>query len=189
MTTVGSRLYGKYKILSCVYRTNISINWLREMSSFKLESYSERAIKTVVVAWVGDRTGMQCSVRSSSLDTVPYSNEKSINLLPFFLRCAAFNHYSATTTKNRICDFQLRCIEFTVPRTNFSIKQPRGENGLLQNRTRSTLSKSVSATTKPGVVCPRHLQECDRRDNACPPVAYISDFIRVSPHVFQFAEK
>ena len=27
------------------------------------------------------------------------------------------------------------------------------------------------------------------RENACPPVAYTSDLIRVSPHVFQLAEK
>ena len=58
-------------------------------------------------------------------------NEKSINLLPFFFRCAAVNHYSATTTKNGICEFQLHCVEFDVPGTNFSIKQLRGKNGLL----------------------------------------------------------
>ena len=29
----------------------------------------------------------------------------------------------------------------------------------------------------------------DERENACPPVAYISDLIRVSPHVFQLVEK
>ena len=30
MTTVGSRSYGKHKILSCAYRTNINIKWLRK---------------------------------------------------------------------------------------------------------------------------------------------------------------
>ena len=55
-------------------------------------------------------------------------NEKSINLLLFFLRCAVFNHYSATTTKFGICEFQLHCIEFELPRNNFNIKQPRGKN-------------------------------------------------------------
>ena len=49
--------------------------------------------------------------------------------------------------------------------------------------------RALSATTKPGVVCPRHPQEGDRRENACPPVAYISDLIRVSPHAFQLADK
>ena len=61
-------------------------------------------------------------------------NKKSINLLPFFFRCAAVNHYSAAATKMGICEFQLHCIEFNVPRTNFSIKQLRGKNALLQNR-------------------------------------------------------
>ena len=45
--------------------------------------------------------------------------------------------------------------------------------------TRSALSWGVCATTKPGVACPRQLQKDDRRENACPPVAYISDLIRV----------
>ena len=43
------------------------------MSSFKLESYSEGAIKNVLVAWVIHKAGMQCSVLFSSLATVPYS--------------------------------------------------------------------------------------------------------------------
>ena len=54
-------------------------------------------------------------------------NEKS-NLLPTCSRCAAVNHYSAIATKMGICEFQLHCIEFNVPRTNFSIKQPGGKN-------------------------------------------------------------
>ena len=117
-------------------------------------------------------------------------NEKSNNLLPIFSRCAAVNHYSATVPqKHEFRKFQLHCIEFNVPRTNFSIRQLRGKNALLQSHTSSTPSYSVFATTKPGVVCPRHLQEGDRRENACPPVAYISDLIRVSLHVFQLAEK
>ena len=36
-------------------------------------------------------------------------NEKSINRLSFFFRCAAFNHYSATATK-----FELANFNFTV---------------------------------------------------------------------------
>ena len=32
-------------------------------------------------------------------------NEKSNNLLPFFLRCVAFNYYSATTTKLESANF------------------------------------------------------------------------------------
>ena len=61
-------------------------------------------------------------------------NKKSNSLLPFFFRRAAFNYYSATATKwefaRLLCcstvqekgEFQLRCIEFNVPRTNSSIK-------------------------------------------------------------------
>ena len=132
---------------------------------------------------------MRCSVRSSSLATVPYSMKNLLTCFHF-----SWDVWHSTTTmlqpqKIGICEFQLHCIEFNVPRTNFSIKQPRGENGLRQNRTRSTLSQSVSATTKPGVACPRRLQEGDKRENACPPVAYISDLIRVSPRGYQLAEK
>ena len=47
-------------------------------SSFELESYSEGAIKIVLVAWVNHKAGMQCSVRSSSLATVPYSMKSPI---------------------------------------------------------------------------------------------------------------
>ena len=70
-----------------------------------------------------------------------------------------------------------------------SIKQLRGKNALLQNQTRSTLSYSVFATTKPGVVCLRRLQGVERRGNSCPPVAYVSDLIDVSSHAFQLVEK
>ena len=55
-------------------------------------------------------------------------NEKSINLLPFFSRCAAVNHYNATDTKIGICEFQLHYIEFNVSGIHFSIKQLRGKN-------------------------------------------------------------
>ena len=68
-------------------------------------------------------------------------NEKSNYLLPTFSRCAAVNYYSVTVPqKLEFCEFQLHCIEFNVPGTNFSIKQLRGKNALLQNQTRSTLS-------------------------------------------------
>ena len=39
--------------------------------------------------------------------------------------------------------------------------------------------------TKPGVAGPRQLQKVNRRENACPPVAYFSDSIRVQdPRLF-----
>ena len=59
----------------------------------KLEDYSERAMKTVLVAWVTHKVSMQCSIRSSSISTVPYC-VKSNNLLPTFSRCAAVNYYT-----------------------------------------------------------------------------------------------
>ena len=70
-------------------------------------------------------------------------NEKSNNLIPFFLRdrnlldCCVTLQWKKNANS---CCAQIHCIEFNVPRTNFSIKQPRGENELLQNRTSSTLS-------------------------------------------------
>ena len=74
--------------------------------------------------------------------------------------------------------------------TNFSIKiDTRKNHKAYRDRTRFTLSLSVCATIKPGVACPRHLQGGDRRENACPPVAYFSDSIRVSPHVFRLADR
>ena len=142
---------------------------------------------------------MQCSIRSSSIYTVPYSYEKCNNILPTFSRCAAVNYYTLYSAREmgiyyyvtvpQICCHQLHCIEFNVPGPNSSIKQLRGKNALLENRTRSNLTQSGFATTGPGVVCLRHLQEVDRQENSCPPVAYISDLIRVSSHAFQLAEK
>ena len=75
-------------------------------------------------------------------------NEKSNNLLPIFSRRAAVNHYilysvwgkySARKKHDFFCA-QVHCIEFTVPRTNFSTKQLRGKNALLQSQNTSTLS-------------------------------------------------
>ena len=97
-------------------------------SSFELESYSEGAIKIVLVVWVNHKADMQCSVCTSSLATVPYSLKNLIACFHF----SSDVQLSITTVllpqKFRICEFQLNCIELNVPRTNFSIKQPRGKN-------------------------------------------------------------
>ena len=114
-------------------------------SSFELKSYSEGAIRIVLFAWVNHKAGMQCSIRSSSFATVPYSMK---NLLTYFqvilcLRNRNLLDCCVTVLYKKKGEFscsQLHCIKFNMPRTNFSIKQPRGKNGLLQNRTRSTLS-------------------------------------------------
>ena len=60
-----------------------------------------------------------------------------------------------------------------------------------RKRTKPDLSfpPSVSDTTELGIVDLRRLQGVDGQENASPPVAYISDLIRVSSHVFQLAEK
>ena len=49
-------------------------------------------MRIVLVAWVGHKAGIKCSIRSSSISTVPY--EKFNNLLPTFSRCAAINYYT-----------------------------------------------------------------------------------------------
>ena len=88
-----------------------------------------RACNKKLFQLLGSPTKRACNAQSvlQSLATIPYSIKKS-NLLPTCSRCTAVNHYSATTTKIGSCEFQLHCIEFNVPRTNFSIKQLRGEN-------------------------------------------------------------
>ena len=156
-------------------------------------------MEIVSVACVAHKEGMQRSIRSSSVSTVPYSREKFNNLLPTFFRCAAVNYYTLYSAREmgiyydvtvpQICCPELHCIKFNVPGTNFGIKKLRGKNALLENRTRSNLTQSVYATTKLDVLCLRHLQGVDRQENACSPVAYISDFNRVSSHAFQLAEK
>ena len=137
------------------------------------------------------------AVRSSSLATVPYSMKNLIACFDFssdvqrsitavlqpqkweFTRLLCYS-----THKNANFNFVVLSLMYhaLIPATREKLRAPR-------NRTRSTLFQSVCATNKPGDVCPRHLQEGERRENACPPVAYISDLIRVSPHVFQLAER
>ena len=117
----------------------------------KLEDYSERALKTVLVAWGRPQGGhaMLNPFFQYLYCTVLY--EKSNNLLPIFPRCAdvqqsittpctLFEKWGFTTvsqchcsrngdlllchsaTKMRICCAQLHCIEVNVPGTNFSVK-------------------------------------------------------------------
>ena len=54
--------YSQNIILSCVYRTLSLVSTGYEKVSlfaqFKLEGYSERAIKIVLVAWVAHKAGM-----------------------------------------------------------------------------------------------------------------------------------
>ena len=102
----------------------------------KLEGYGERGIKIVLVALVPYIAGMQCSICSSSIFTVPYSMKKTITcfqLSPDVQQsittpCILLEKWEITTVldysalKRRICCAQLYCIEVNVPGTNFSIK-------------------------------------------------------------------
>ena len=55
-------------------------------------------------------------------------NEKFNSLLPVFLQMCSSQSLQSYYHKVGICEFQLHCIEFNVPRTKLSIKQLRGEN-------------------------------------------------------------
>ena len=75
MTTGGSRSHlvtGERVLLRFL---ESSYNCCHQL---KLEDYSERAMEIVLVAWVAHKAGMQCSIRSSSFSTVPYSMENPI---------------------------------------------------------------------------------------------------------------
>ena len=76
---------------------------------------------------------MQCSVRSSSLATISYSMQNLIACFQVVLYLRNRNLLDCCVTvqykKNaNFCCSQIHCIKFNVPRTNFSIKQPRGKN-------------------------------------------------------------
>ena len=102
----------------------------------KLEDYSEFAMKIVLVAWVAHKAGVQCSIRSSSISTVPYSMKNPttcFQLSPDVQQsittpCILLEEWEFTTvlnysaTKMRICCAQLHCIEVNVPGPNFSIQ-------------------------------------------------------------------
>ena len=70
MTTVGSRSSGKYKIfcnyqntmLSSAYQSNISIKSQQDFFQKLDGDCSKCAMKIALVAWVGHRGGMQCSL-------------------------------------------------------------------------------------------------------------------------------
>ena len=93
-----------------------------------------------------------------------------------------------STTKMRICSSQLHCIELNVAGTNFSINSYEKKSRALYRVTNRTTLFSRHAVHRTGHSSD-DLRGVDRGEDACPPVAYISDLIRVSPHVFQFVEK
>ena len=85
-------------------------------------------------------------------------NEKYNNLPSTFSRYPAVNYYSVTVPQKReFCEFQLHCIEFNVPGTNFSIKQPRGKKRVATEPNKINSILNVFATTEQGIVCLRQL--------------------------------
>ena len=91
-------------------------------------------MKIVLVDGVGHRAGMQCSIFSSSLATVPHSMKNPITcfqLSPDVQQsittpCTLLKKWESTTVSQYHKDenllLLLHCIKFTVPGTNFSIK-------------------------------------------------------------------
>ena len=69
---------------------------------------------------------MQFSVRSPSLSTVPYSMKNQI-ICFYFSSDVQYSSLRSYNHKIGICEFQLRRIEFNVPRTNFSINNYEGK--------------------------------------------------------------
>ena len=84
---------------------------------------------------------------------------------------------------------QIHCIEFNVPRTNFNIKQLREKNGLLRTGPDQLYPRAFALRPNLVLFVLAIFKRVIDEKNACPPVVYISDLIRVSPHVFQLAEK
>ena len=119
-------------------------------SSFKLETYSELTMKKIfLVDWVVYKACMQCSLRSSSLATVPYSMKNLIACFHFssdvqhpitavlhpqngnFARLLCYSTVQENVNFNFIVlSFMCHALisAFNLPGTNFSIKQSRGEN-------------------------------------------------------------
>ena len=143
---------------------------------------------------------MQCSIRSSSISTVPYFMKNPITcfqLSPDVQQsiptpCILFEEWGFTIVlqynKNANCGSQLLCIEFNVPGTNFSINSYEEKSRALYRVTDRTTLFSRHTVHRTGYSSD-DLRGVDGLKNACPPVVYISDLIRVSPHVFQLVEK
>ena len=88
MTTVGLRLYGKYKILKYLVVYNIPILVLTGYEKAQLQVRKlQRACneKFFLVDWAAYKAGMQCSVRFSIHATVPYSMKNLIACFQFSL--------------------------------------------------------------------------------------------------------
>ena len=65
-------------MLSCVCRALSLVSTAYQESSTQVRRLQRACKKNALVAWVAHKAGMQCSIRSSSLSTVPYSMKNSI---------------------------------------------------------------------------------------------------------------
>ena len=106
-------------------------------SSSELEIYSELAIKNCFSCLGHPQSGhaMLCPFFQPRYSTV--LNKKFNSLLSSCICLRNRNLldllcYSTVQEKREFFCAQLHCIEFNIPRTNFSIKQPRGKNRLLR---------------------------------------------------------
>ena len=96
-------------VLSCVYRTNSSIEWLQE---FLQQHYGECAMKIALVAWVGHRAGTQCSlVPLFSVSLLYRTLEKFNGALSFILTsrlaCVPIDHYDFSDVQQSIVNLLL----------------------------------------------------------------------------------
>ena len=152
------------------------------------------------------RTSKPRSLRFSSLSTVPYSRKVQWPTCNFLLPCVASMRtqaYCFTTVlyiKNENLllhhNSQTICIELCMSGLILSVTKTTKKHSDYPIATRHkraeldlSFSPSVSDTTEPGNVDLRRLQGVDGQGSACPPVAYISDLIRVSSHISQLAGK
>ena len=140
--------------------------------------------------------------RSAFPVSLLYRNLEKFNdafnfLLTSRLACVPIDHYCFSGvqqsivnlllyhsfTKMRVCCFQFDCIEFCM----------RGHEGkqtlatIPGDRSNYPIPKACSASNR--IYSSDDLRGVDGQENSCPPVAYISDLIRVSSHAFQLAEQ
>ena len=126
-------------VLSCVYRTKISLKWLQEILQ---QHYGECAMKIALVAWVGHRADTQCSLVPLFPVSLLYRTLENFNdafnfLLTSRLTCVPIDNYCVLVTHSKVlriyycitvsrkCEFaalKLLCIYVNVCGALFSVK-------------------------------------------------------------------
>ena len=160
-------------------------------------------MKIALVAWVGHRAGTQCSlVPLFQYLCYPFLSGKFNHAFNFLLTsrlaCVPIGHYCFSDvphyciTVSQNCEFV--ALNFIV--LNLMYAGPYFQYELTTKKKHERLYRVTDRTTP----FSRHavhrtgyssddLRGVNGQENACPPVAYISDLIRISSHVFQLAEK